>query len=396
MPHPRSRQSLSRFLKLLSFNRVVTIQGCRQAGKSFLARNLAGEKLKNHRFISLDVLKNQEFAKTNPDTFLESHEAHPLIIDEAQKAPPLFDAIKSKVDLDPKPGQFVLLGSSEFSKELKIRESLAGRLAKLRLFTFNFKEAHQITLSTSDEAFGLDFKNKLNRKQLLHHLKMGGFPNIFNVSDPLQRDSLLQDWLNLVIYRDLQTFPAIKADSDLAMQIIMLLAVIEEPSCASLAKKLRRDSRIVQRHLNLLEILFAVHRLNPHPTGTGKPLYFLADVSLAEKFGADFERKLWTWSFHEILSKYAYRGKLAHSIYYYRNSKGSLVHFVEELVDKKSIRLLKILPFEKMDLREVEILKAYRKKHTNEFREILLYGLSHGSLQLKKGKISIYPFEVMG
>ncbi len=391
------RHAVNRFNKLMSFNRVVTIQGCRQSGKSFFARELIKLKFKKSSIVSLDSKNEKDFAHSNPESFLVNHEGTPLIIDEAQKAPELFDAIKLKVDVDPRPGQFVLLGSTEFSKELKIRESLTGRLAKLRLYTFNLKEACGIPLVTSLEPFALDVKTKINRTMLLKHLKNGGFPSIFHLRDQQQRRSMLQDWLKLVIYRDLTTFPSIKVDPELAMNIIVSLPLLDEPNAASLAVKLKKKLRIIQIHLNLLEILFVVHKLNPHPTGTGKPLYFLADVSLAEYFGANFERKLWTWSIHEISSKRSYSFSDDYTqLYYYRNTKGSIIHLIEEVPAKNIISAIKILPDEKYDLRNFEILKAFEIKNKNSFKKIDLRCLAHQDGMDKNAHIKIHRFEAMG
>jgi len=397
MPHPRIRHALERFSQLMRFNRVVTIQGCRQSGKSFFARELIKLKFKELSVVSLDSKTEKDFANSNPESFLVDHEGDPLVIDEAQKAPDLFDAIKLKVDLDSRPGQFVLLGSTEFSKELKIRESLTGRLARMRFFTFNLKETNNIPLATSKEAFALDLKTPVSRAALLKHLKCGGFPSIFHLRDMVQRRSMIQDWMKLVVYRDMTMFPGIKVDTELAMNILAALPLLEEPNASSLASKLKKNSKVIQKHLNLFEILFVVHRLNPHPTGTGKPYYFLADVSLADYFGADFERKLWTWSLHEILAKRSYLVSNDYTpLYYYRNSKGSLVHLLEEQPAKKSVSLLKILPDEKFDLRDFEILKAYKVKNKPLFKHIDTRCLGHQSLDLKNEKIRIHSFETMG
>ena len=63
-------------------------------------------------------------------TTVNHHEnAVPLVIDEAQKVPKIFDAVKFVVDPSNRPGQFLLLGSTEFSKKTLIRESHTGRIS---------------------------------------------------------------------------------------------------------------------------------------------------------------------------------------------------------------------------------------------------------------------------
>ena len=54
---------------------------------------------------------------------------HGVIIDEAQKAPEIFDAIKLVIDKGGyTPGKYILTGSSQFRLKQNITDSLAGRV----------------------------------------------------------------------------------------------------------------------------------------------------------------------------------------------------------------------------------------------------------------------------
>lgn len=392
MPHSRPRHILSQLLKRLKFSRVVSIQGSRQVGKSFFARELVKERLPKSLYVTLDKQRERDFARSNPESFIESFEGTPLIIDEAQKAPDLFDTIKWKVDENPKPGQFLLLGSTEFSKELQIRESLTGRLSRVRLYSMNLCEAEQHPLKSKPFSL-LSEKPWVTRKTVLRHLEKGGFPGIFSIHESKLFQEALTDWIRLTIERDLQQFPKTKVDSDLALKIFQQLAVLEEPNNANIARAVRCSARTSQKILDLFQILFAVNKLNPHSLGTGKPLYFYCDVSLASHFGADFKRKLWTWTLHEQLSQRSYLGDRNTRISYYRNSKGSMIHLVLE--NNKNISPIKIIDTEKWDSRDYEILKAFDKKAQREGKKISLLALASSTLSLKNPKIEIYPFEAL-
>ena len=125
MSHSRKRYIIEFFFKKLAFSRVVTIQGCRQSGKSYLAKNLLLELLPECLYLTFDQKSLKTFAQDNPESFLSKYkDSSPLIIDEAQKVPDIFDAIKFEVDQNSQPGQYVLLGSTEFSKLLKILNHL--------------------------------------------------------------------------------------------------------------------------------------------------------------------------------------------------------------------------------------------------------------------------------
>lgn len=137
------------------------------------------------------------------------------MIDEAQKAPALFDALKFSVDSLRKPGRFLILGSTEFSKLSLIRESLTGRMSRVRLYSMNLAEAVGAAMNSSRARSLLNSELRVSRSQLLQHLERGGMPGVFAVRDRSERESLLRDWLDLTTERDAMLFPKIKADPDL-------------------------------------------------------------------------------------------------------------------------------------------------------------------------------------
>ena len=64
--------------------------------------------------------------------------ARPLFIDEVQRGgEPLIRAVKAEVDRDPRPGQFVLAGSTRFLSEPTLGESLAGRAGFVEVLPFS-------------------------------------------------------------------------------------------------------------------------------------------------------------------------------------------------------------------------------------------------------------------
>jgi predicted AAA+ superfamily ATPase len=395
MPHLRKRHALRLFNKRLSFSRVVSIQGSRQSGKSVLARELFARTIGGSEYLTFDQPSLKSFATSNPETFLEQHaDAKPLLIDEAQKVPEIFDAIKFRVDRDPRPGQYVLLGSTEFSKEARIREALTGRLSRIRLYSLNLAECLELGAAAGDAASLIQAKPRVSRVQLLKHLERGGFPGIFAVRDAAAHRALLKDWVDLTVQRDLHQFPKIRVDGELAFDALSRLASAEEPSAAAIASDLRRDTRAVQRVLSLLEVLFVVHRLDPHPLSTGKPLYFHCDPALAAYFGASFERQLMTWALHEQLSQRAYRDDRDMRLSFYRNTKGRFVHLLlSPAAAPKSLHAIKIVDHEQFDSRDFEILRALRSRCERQGIEIATSALAATSLHLKADKIRAYPWE---
>jgi predicted AAA+ superfamily ATPase len=64
----------------------------------------------------------------------------PVVLDEVQKVPDLFPAIKVAVDRDRRPGRFLLTGSANVLTLPRLSESLAGRMEIIPLFPFSAGE----------------------------------------------------------------------------------------------------------------------------------------------------------------------------------------------------------------------------------------------------------------
>lgn len=391
MPHLRKRHCLSILLKKLAFSPVVAIQGARQTGKSVLIRDLLPQKLPQLVFRTFDSPATLDFATTRPESFLADLESDAVLaIDEAQKVPSIFDVVKLRVDTQRRPGMYILLGSTQFSTLSGVRESLTGRMTRLRVFPFTLAEVNQIELNRSAASFVLAEKSKLDRRALMQFLTRGGLPEVFAVRSDEERENLLQDWLALTCERDLLRVKIKSLDPLLARKIITQIALLPEPSAGQIARSLKVDTRKVQSHLRALETLFVIHPLHPHQDGTGKTLYFLFDVSLATLLGAGFERQLHTFAIQESMAKISYLGIRNRELFFYRGRKGGMIHLV--IQEKEKLSAIKILAEERIDMRELMGLMAWKKKNP----KVSLYASGSQRVSLKKEKIEIYPWEALG
>jgi len=389
MAHLRNRLVLNLIKKKLSFAPILAIQGVRQRGKSVLIRNLLPKVVSDISYDTLDNPDTLDFAQNATLTFLaRASEVKHFAIDEAQKSPKIFDAIKYLVDLKRTPGKFILLGSTEFSLLFKIRESLTGRMSRVRLYPMTAAEELGLVSKSNSNPFFLLAKPILSRIQLVRHLERGGMPGIFSIREASQREEFFRDWLELTCQRDLTNIPKGKFDPALAFRILELIAQVDLPDAASIASKLRKDGRVIRSHLEALKSLFVIHELPPHPLGTGKTIYFLCDVGIAHHLKASFERKLWTWVIQENLAKRSYFEPREGHLYYYRNSKGSILHLVEETTQK--ISALKILPEEKVSELDLLLLRAFK----NKAPQAELYAL--GSQEQKRESVRIFSWEAAG
>ncbi len=105
---------------------VVLVHGPRQAGKSTLVQYLA-TAMEIAQYFTFDEARILSLAKADPEAFLAGLTG-PIIIDEVQRVPEIFLAIKLMVDRNRKPGQFLLTGSANVLLLPQMADSLAGRM----------------------------------------------------------------------------------------------------------------------------------------------------------------------------------------------------------------------------------------------------------------------------
>ena len=365
MPHVRNRYLVDIVKKRLNFFPVVALQGARQVGKSSLVRDLLPECIDGLTYETFDQHSALEFARTSPEAFLEEKTPNQgtLAIDEPQKVPEIFDAVKFIVDRNRIPGKFILLGSTEFSKRTMIRESLTGRMAMLRLYPFTMSECHQLPHLIKDSSLTVHSDARVSRAGFMKHLVSGGMPGAFHIRNAEARDVFYKEWIGLVILRDLTLIPRVKINSDLAQKILEEIAVIAEQTIGALSKALKVDPRRIKTHIECLEALFVLHKLKPHPLGTGQPIYLHCDVGLATYLGASFERRLYTWVYQELLANGQIHSNTHEKLYYYRSLKGNIVHFILE--DRQNIIALKIIAKESTNLLDIKGLEAFANKSSS-------------------------------
>lgn len=117
----------------------IMITGARQVGKSTLLKHIATGQNKDYQYISFDDPVELAQATDEPLLFMLNHTGS-LILDEVQYVPNLFPVLKLTMDEKKQNGQFLLSGSQAFSLMARVNESLAGRVAVLRLLGLSLRE----------------------------------------------------------------------------------------------------------------------------------------------------------------------------------------------------------------------------------------------------------------
>jgi predicted AAA+ superfamily ATPase len=220
---------------------ALILTGSRQVGKSTLLKYLADEKkIKINSYVTLDDYNDLKLAIDDPEEFFLKYKT-PLVIDEIQKAPQLFQMIKKIIDKEPKNGLFFLTGSESFGLMKNVSETLAGRVAILELLPFSTTEINQykngIFLPTT-------FKNyndkSMTQDDICNIIYKGLFPKI-TIEKNIDIDLYYESYIKTYIERDLRQFINIK---NLMKFRNFLSTVAVRSGCELIIDELAKDNDI--------------------------------------------------------------------------------------------------------------------------------------------------------
>ncbi|MBI5948542.1 MAG: ATP-binding protein [Chloroflexi bacterium] len=267
---------------------VVLVVGPRQGGKSTAVRQFA-EESSGARYITLDDAAALAAATADPAGFVRGL-ARPVVIDEVQRAPALFLAIKEVVDRDRQPGGFILTGSADVLLLPRVSESLAGRMEVLTLWPLSQGELEGCREGFIDAVLAPapppPLRGMLSREEVLGRAITGGYPEVIARSNPARRAAWFEAYLTTMFQRDVRDLANIEG-ATLLPRVVSLLAA-RGASLMNLAE-VSRGSGIpyttLTRYLSLLETTFLVRTLHPWAGNlarrlTRSPKLFLGDSGL--------------------------------------------------------------------------------------------------------------------
>lgn len=280
-----------RIIELLHDFRVVYLTGPRQAGKSTLAREIARELgLGYYTFDDAALLAS---ARSDPRGLLASL-AKPLVLDEFQMAPGLIGAIKMvSDDADGRKGLFLLTGSSDIFRSAQAQEALPGHMARVELYPLSHSERHGHRRNQIDWLLGGAFNDTLlqalDRVGLGNFLMEGGYPEAISKS-PRSRSAWFASYAEGRLLKDFETMHQVKGDyhGKLSALIRYLAGMAGNlVKYANIANDLSQDDKTVKRYMEILELMFIIHRLNPYVRNSAKravvgmPKLHFVDTGLA-------------------------------------------------------------------------------------------------------------------
>jgi predicted AAA+ superfamily ATPase len=266
--YPRHAQS--RLLHLAQQFPAVLILGARQVGKTTLARMAFAA----HRYLDLEDPNTRALFAEDPRFALDARQdGAGLVLDEAQRLPVLFEALRGAIDANrQRMGRFVLLGSAQPALVQQVSESLAGRVGIVELPPLTAAEADSGDKPVADW------------RQLW---LCGGFPDALSAGG---RGGYFRDWweayLRTYVERDLPVM-GMSADPVLMRKLLTMLAHAQGglANLSQFAAALGVSQPTVARCVDILERSFLLRRLPPYFRNVGKrlvkaPKLYLRDTGL--------------------------------------------------------------------------------------------------------------------
>ena len=235
-----SRKLATKLLELTDYYPVVVVTGPRQAGKTTLCQTVFPHKA----YVSLESLDTRDFAHSDPRGFLaEYHQG--AVIDEIQQVPELLNYLQTDVDVEPKPGRFILTGSQHFGLSQAISQSLAGRCGVLALLPPDLGELGAFP-NLPDDLYSI--------------LWQGAYPRIYDRNIPAQQ--WLADYVTTYIQRDVRQ--VVNVGNLLSFSGFLKLCAgrtAREINLSSLGNDAGISHNTARAWLSILETSYVIHRL---------------------------------------------------------------------------------------------------------------------------------------
>ena len=250
--------------RLLRRSPVVALLGPRQVGKTTLARRLAT----THRgpTTTFDLEDPRDVARL-ADPMLALTACRGLVVlDEIQRRPDLFSALRVLADRRPLPCRFLVLGSATPELLRQGAESLAGRIA--------FHELRPLRLG------------EVAPRDLGRLWRRGGFPRAFLAGSERASMEWRHDFVRTFLERDLPQL-GVEVSGTTLRRFWQMLAHVHGNvlNSSELARSFGVADTTIRRYIETLEATFMVRTLRPYHANLSKrqvkaPKVYVADSGI--------------------------------------------------------------------------------------------------------------------
>ena len=365
-----------KFLKMSSFFKAVLVTGARQVGKTTMLKHLAENE--NRTYVSMDNQMARALAKTDPVLFFQMYKP-PIIIDEIQKAPELFEQIKIMCDETDQRGLFWLTGSQQYHMISNIRETLAGRIGILELYSLSKNETDNI-IFPNELDFTLDClleRQKVSGKNditdIFDHIWRGGMPAALD-ADEEQRQEYFNSYIETYLMRDVSEEGGI-TDTVRFRRFLNACAALtaEQVNYSTLAEAADISQPTAKAWLLLLESLGIIYLLKPFANNEIKrlaktPKLYFCDTGLCAYLsmwltrdtlmnGAASGHYFENYVVAELLKNYSYSQSKVNLTYYRDSNAKEIDVLIEENGRIHPLEIKKSANPNRREIKKYEVLE---------------------------------------
>ena len=265
----RQSNTFSRFLatrvrEALADSPAVLIHGPRQSGKTTLARSV-GEP-RGYRYVTFDDDAVVQAARRDPPGFVGALPPK-SILDEVQRVPEIFTSLKAAIDRRRAAGRYILTGSANMLFVPQLADSLAGRMAILRLHPLAQAEIAQRRPRLIETLFRRCVRTAIAKPlgaDLLARIVGGGYPAALQRRSAARRRAWYREYIDTQIQRDVRDLSRLRSLDTLPR--LLTLAASQTArliNVADLSAPFELTRQTIHDHITLLERIFLVQRLPP-------------------------------------------------------------------------------------------------------------------------------------
>ena len=314
----------------------VIVTGSRQVGKTTLLQEYG----KKYEYLSFDdPLLVDEFNE-NGKNFLGNYSL-PLILDEVQYVPKIFNYIKILCDKKKLKGIIFMSGSQQFKMMEKVSESLTGRIGILNISGLSNREINKEEFF--DEFLPTDkyFKNKTNKiskfteKEIWNNIQRGTLPELY-VNKKFDSKKYYATYVNTYIERDVRTLTQIGDEITFSKFMVAIAARTGQLlNKAEIAREIGIGESTVDRWVSILKNSNIIYLLYPYANNRLKraiktPKVYFLDTGLCAfltkwttsdtlMHGAMAGNFFETYIISEIVKSFYNNGIVDPPLYYYRD-----------------------------------------------------------------------------
>lgn len=312
---------------------AVLVTGPRQVGKSTLLQYIS----EDYQYVTFDDPMVLSMAKNDPSLFMLNYSGK-LILDEVQYAPELFSSLKLAIDKQKMSGLYLLSGSQAFHLIQNVTESLAGRVAVLKLQGFSLREIQQLDFSLpfipNQDYLSAREKVAQSIENIWTIIHQGYMPRLYE--QETNWEIYYASYVSTYIERDVRSLTNVSSITDFTCFMVAIAARSGELlNYSNVAQEVGVSVDTIKRWTTILETSGIIYLLKPYSNNHLKraiktPKVYMLDtglmawltkwlkpetISKGAKNGQFFE----TFVVSEIIKSFYNKG-IEPPIYFYRDT----------------------------------------------------------------------------